>query len=256
MTPTIGELLGWAPAFALVLARVGATMTLMPGLGESSAPAIVRVGTALCITVLLVPVLAPTMPVVPSAGLHMALMVAGEVLTGLWFGWLTRLIAMALPLGAQFVAYLLGISSVLQPDPELGAQSTALAKLFDLGVPVMILASGLYTLPLQALVGLFQLIPPGQMLPAGDSLQVAVQAVGTTFALALRVASPFVVAAVIWHVALGQIARVMTRVQIYFVAMPGQILGGLLLLASVSGAMLLAWRQGVEAFLMALPGSG
>jgi flagellar biosynthesis protein FliR len=256
MNLDLGDLLTWAPAFALVLARIGATMALLPGLGESVVPATVRIGIALCVTVLLLPILLPIMPVVPASGLTMGLMIAGEVVTGLWFGWLTRIIMLALPMGAQFVAYFLGISSVLQPDAELGPQTTALAKLFDLAAPMMILASGLYTLPLSALVGLFHLIPPGQMLPAGDGLQVAVQAVGTAFSLALRVASPFVVAVIIWHLAMGQVARVVSRVQIYFVAMPGQILAGLFLLATVGGAMIVAWRDGVESFLGTLPGPG
>lgn len=252
----LAELLTWAPAFALVLARIGATMTLLPGMGESEVPAVVRIGIALGITILLLPIVQPLMPPVPASGMTMGLMVGAEVLTGLWFGWVTRMIVLALPMGGQFIAYLLGISSVLQPDPELGAQSTALSKLFELATPMMILASGLYTLPLRGLVGLFQLIPPGQMLPSADGLQVAVNAVGTAFTLALRVASPFVVAGTLWHFAMGQISRVVSRVQIYFVAMPGQILGGLVLLASVIGAMIVAWRNGAEAFLMALPGSG
>ncbi len=252
----LAELLTWAPAFALVLARIGATMTLLPGLGEGQVPAIVRIGIAVCVTILLLPIVQPMMPPVPASGLMMGLMVAAEVITGLWFGWLTRMIVLALPIAGEFISYLLGLSSVLQPDPELGGQSTALSKLFELAMPMMILASGLYTLPLRGLVGLFQLIPPGQMLPSGDGLQVAVHAVSTAFALALRVASPFVVAGVLWHFAMGQIARVVTRVQIYFVALPGQILGGLVLLASVVGAMIVAWREGVEAFLGALPGSG
>jgi flagellar biosynthesis protein FliR len=252
----LGELLSWEPAFALVLARIGPMMTLLPGLGESEIPATVRLGLALCITVLLLPILLPLMPVVPASGVTMALMVVAEVVTGLWFGWLTRVIMLALPMGAQFIAYFLGISSVLQPDAELGPQTTAFSKLFGLAAPTLILASGLYTVPLRALVGLYQLIPPGQMLPAGDGLQVAVHSVGTAFALALRVASPFVVAIVIWHLAMGQIARVVVRVQIYFVAVPGQILGGLVLLAAVSGAMVVAWMNGVEAVLGGLPGSG
>jgi flagellar biosynthetic protein FliR len=195
------------------------------------------------------------MPPVPQSGLTMALMVAGEVVTGLWFGWLARLIVLALPIGIQFAAYLLGLSSVLQPDPDMGAQSTALARLFDLAAPVLILGTGLYTLPLRALVGLFYLIPPGQMLPAGDSLEVAVAALGATFMLALKVSSPFVLAAVAWHVAMGQVARVMSRIQIYFVALPGQILGGLVLLAGVSGAIIACWREGVGLYLAALPGA-
>jgi flagellar biosynthesis protein FliR len=103
---------------------------------------------------------------------------------------------------------------------------------------------------------LFQLIPPGQMLPSGDSAQVAVQAVGTAFALALRVASPFVIATILWHFAVGQISRVVSRVQIYFVAMPGQILGGLLLLGIVVKTMAAAWQDGVGSFLSGLPGAG
>lgn len=249
------SLLGWAPVFALVLARVGATMALLPGLGESAAPAIVRIGLALSITILLLPVAQPLTPPVPDSGLAMALMVAGEVVTGLWFGWVARMIVLALPIGAQIIAYLIGLSNVLQPDAELGAQSTALGVLFELAAPMLILVSGLYVLPLQALAGLFTLIPPGHMLPGGDGAQVALQTVGTAFALALQLASPFVVASVVWNVAVGQIARVGGRMQIYFVAMPAQILGGLALLMLTGSTIILVWRDKAESVLGLLPGS-
>jgi flagellar biosynthetic protein FliR len=167
MNPTLTSLLDWAPAFALVLARVGAAMALLPALGESVAPAVVRIGLALSLTVILVPELQPIMPPVPAAGLSMGAMIAGEVVTGLWFGWITRMIVLALPNGAQFVGYLIGLSSVLQPDPELGAQSGALGKLFEMAAPVVLLASGLYRLPLIALNGLFRLIPAGAHAASG-----------------------------------------------------------------------------------------
>jgi flagellar biosynthesis protein FliR len=252
----IGQLLDWAPAFAIILARVGASMAVLPGLGESSVLAPVRIGLALAITLLLVPILAPGLPPVPDSGVIMALMVAGEVITGLWFGWLARMVALALPVGIQFVAYLLGLSTVLQPDADLGAQSTALAKLFDLAVPVILLSTGLYQVPLRALAGLYGVIPAGHLLPVGDGAQSAVKAVGTLFSLALQIASPFIVAAVAWHVAMGQIARVMSRVQIFFVMMPGQILGGLALLTIVAGAMVQAWQQAAGTWFAGLPGLG
>jgi flagellar biosynthesis protein FliR len=251
----LASLLDWAPAFALVLARVGAAMALLPGLGERVAPATVRIGLALSITILLLPNLQPISPAVPDSGLQMALMVAGEVMTGLWFGWLARMIALALPIGAQIIAYLIGLSSVLQPDSELGSQSTALGKLFELAAPMLILVLGLYTLPLTALDGLFHLIPPGHMLPAGDSAEVVLHAAGASFGLALQLASPFVVASIVWHIAVGQIARVGSRIQIYFVSMPGQILGGLALLMITGSAIILAWRDNAESFLGLLPGS-
>lgn len=249
------SLLDWAPAFALVLARVGATMTLLPGLGESAAPAIVRIGLALALTILLLPAVQPLVPPVPESEIEMALMVAGEVVTGLWFGWVARMIVLALPVGAQLIAYLIGLSSVLQPDAELGSQSTALGKLFELAAPMLILASGLYALPLQALGGLFQLIPPGHMLPAGDGTEVAIHAAGASFGLALQLASPFVVADIVWHVAIGMLARAGSRMQIYFASMAGQILGGLALLMATLSAIIFAWRDSAQSFLGLLPGS-
>jgi len=256
MNPTPVALLDWAPAFALVLARVGAAMALLPGVGEAVAPAVVRIGLALSLTLLLLPELQPTMPSMPAAGLSMGLMIAGEVITGLWFGWVARMIVLALPVSAQFIGYLIGMSSVLQPDPELGAQSGVLGKLFEMAAPVLMLTSGLYRLPLTALNGLFELIPPGHILPAGDSTEVAIHAVGTAFSLALQLASPFVVIAIVWHLAMGQISRVASRMQIYFVSTPGQILIGLAMLTIAAEGIILAWRDGVQSFLLAIPGSG
>jgi flagellar biosynthetic protein FliR len=248
--------LDWAPAFALVLARVGAAMALLPGIGEAAAPAMVRIGLALCLTILLLPELQPMMPAVPAAGLSMALMVAGEVITGLWFGWVARMIVLAMPIGAQMIGYLIGLSSVLQPDAELGAQSGALGTLFEMAAPVILLVSGLYQLPLMALSGLFHLVPPGHLLPPAESAEVAIRSVGSAFTLALQLASPFVVIGIAWHFAMGLIARIVSRLQIYFVSMPGQILLGLALLAVTASAMTLAWRDGAQSFFGALPGGG
>ncbi len=256
MNPTLAALLAWAPAFALVLARVGAAMALLPGLGEAVAPAIVRIGLALSITILLLPELQPMMPPVPAAGLRMGLMVAGEVVTGFWFGWVTRMIVLALPVCAQFIGYLIGLSSVLQPDPELGGQSGVLGKLFEMAAPALLLASGLYKLPLTALDGLFRLIPPGHMLPVADNTEVAIRAVSTGFSLALQLASPFVVTGIAWHVTMGLVARIVSRRQIYFVSLPGQIMAGLAWLMITGSAIILAWRDGTQAYFIALPGGG
>jgi flagellar biosynthesis protein FliR len=250
------EILSWAPAFVLVLARVAAALVLLPGVGEAQAPAIVRIGLALGITILILPAVQPTVPPVPTASLDLALMIAGEVVTGLSFGWIARVVVLALPVAAQFIGYLVGLSSVLQPDPELGAQSGALAKLFALGIPVVVLATNLYTLPLIALTGLFRLIPPGHMLPLGENARAAIHAAGVEFGLAVQLASPFVVAAVAWHLAMGLTTRIVSRMQIYFVSMPGQIMVGLVLLAMTSSAIVLAWRNEVAVFMTALPGGG
>lgn len=116
----LDELIGQgAFGLMLVLARVAGAVMLLPGLGETGPPAVLRAGLALCLSLLLLPPLLPTLPPAPDASLQAALMIAAEAFTGLWFGWLARLIALALPMAAQFIAYLLGLSTVLQPARSL-----------------------------------------------------------------------------------------------------------------------------------------
>jgi len=240
----------------LVLARVAGAVMLLPGLGETGPPGMLRAGLSLCLAVLLLPPLLPALPPTPPPGIEAGLMIVAEVCTGLWFGWLARLIALSLPMAAQFIAYLLGLSSVLQPDAQLGPQSTALSRLFDLAAPLTILATGLYQLPLTALAGLYQLVPPGALLPADDATRTVTEMVTRSFELALRLAAPFVLAATAWNLATGLIARLVPRLQVYFAALPGQILGGFLLLALLTGTIMTAWTGAVGTVIGAMPGSG
>jgi len=244
----------WAFAFVLVLGRIGAALTLLPGLGEAAPPAMLRAGLAIGITALLLPGIMPLIPHLPADLPTVAGMIAAEVVTGLWLGWLARLLVLALPIAGQFIAFMLGVSNVLVTDPELGAQSSALEQLFSLAAPLAVLISGLYALPLAALAGSYQVIAPGALLPAGDGTMLAVRAVGACFALALKLASPFVLATIVWHVVIGLVARLVPNVPVYFVALPGQILGGLVLLAALAGPLLAAWLDAAGAGFARLPG--
>lgn len=256
MNSPIHDLAEWTPSFALVLARVGASMVLLPGLGEAVAPALVRIGVALSVTILLMPIVQPIMPPLPDSGLSFAFMMVADVATGLWFGWVARMIVLGLPMGAQFIGFQIGLSNVLQPDPELGAQSSVLGKLFGSAAPLLILVSGLYQLPLTALTGLFELIPPGHFLPLDDGTRTAIQAVGAGFRLALQLASPFVIIAVLWQFAVGLIGRITSHLQIQFVSTAGQIIIGLTALLLMGGGIVLAWHETTALFLTSLPGGG
>ena len=254
MSLDLASLPDWAFAFVLVLGRIGAAMTLLPGLGEASPPAMLRAGLAVGITVLLLPGIMPLIPHVPADVPTVAGMIAAEVATGMWLGWLARMLVLALPIAGQFISLMLGVSNVLVTDPEVSGQNSALEQLFSLAAALALLISGLYVVPLAALSGSYNVIAPGTMLPAADSTALAVRAVGQCFALALQLASPFVLATIVWHVVIGLIARLVPNVPVYFVAMPGQILGGLALLAVLAGALMTTWMNAASAGFARLPG--
>lgn len=249
----VASLAPLAFAFALVVARVGSAMMLLPVLGEAEVPATVRAGFTLAL-VLLLPVLLPLLPVAPSQPWVAAGYVVAEVVTGLWLGWLTRLVMLALTLAGEFAALATGLANVLQPDPALGVQTAALGRLFGVAAPVLILASGLHALPLAALVGSYRVIPAASLLPAADTAASVVSAVGACFALALRLAAPFLAASLIWHVALGLLSRLVPQLQISAMAAPIELLGGLLLLTLLAGLVLAAWQDQAAMLFAHLPG--
>jgi flagellar biosynthetic protein FliR len=247
-------ILGHAFGLVLVLARIAGTLAFMPGLGETAIPSVVKAGMILSLTILLLPIIEPMLPPRPESEVALGLMVIIELANGLWFGWLARVLTVSLPIAGQVIADFAGLANVLVPSPDLGAQSTVIARLYDAALPALILSSGLYTVVLSALVGFYQVVPPGTIAGAPDSAAMTISVVAQSFNLALQLATHFILAAVGWNVAIGLISRLVPRLQIFFVALPGQIGLGLLLLAAIAAPMTGAWIDAMRTGLSALPG--
>lgn len=250
----LAQLPQWAFAFVLLLCRIGAACMLIPGFGEAEVPMLPRAGFAFALTLLLLPVLAADLPAAPASVWLDIGMIGAELIAGLLLGWLARLILLALPLGGQFIALLAGQSSVLQPDAMLGNQGTAAGRLLALAAPVLVLTTGLHAMPLAALAGSYRVIPAGHVLPAADTARAVVAAVAQMFALAVRLAAPFVLAGIVWHVSLAAVSRLVPQLQVFFLAAPAQLLGGMLLLGLFGATLLKVWRDFAADALAVLPG--
>ncbi len=255
MTEAAPDLAVLAFQAVLLFARLGAAAMLLPGLGEAEVPATVRLAFSLALVALLLPPLAPALPAMPEAVAELLRLVALELAIGLWIGLLARLLLLALAQAGQVVALMIGLASPLQPDAVFGAQGTALGRMFLLLGAVAVLGSGLYAVPLRALADSYRALPPGLALPVGEAAESVAAAVGESLAIALRLAAPLVLMAVLGNLALALIARVAPQVQVFVVAAPAQILGGLVLLALVLPALLEAWGEALrEGMLAGLPG--
>jgi flagellar biosynthetic protein FliR len=238
----------------LAFARLGAAVMLLPGLGEQEVPAPIRIGLGLGVVLLLLPLLAPGLPAAPDDAGEATRLIVIEVVVGLWLGGLARMVTIAMAMAGQAVALLLGLAQALVPDPEMGGQGTATGRLFSLAAVVLVLGSGLYAIPLRALVDSYAVLPVGDPFPAGPGAEAMATAAGDSLALALRLAAPFVLAAVVINVALGLLTRIAPQVQVYFIAVPGQVLAGLALLALVMPAMLGAFGEAAREAFLNLPG--
>jgi flagellar biosynthetic protein FliR len=252
----VANLPGWAFALVLLICRAGGACMLIPGSGEAEVPQMVRAGFAVALTALLLPVLAPAMPRPPDDVGPLLRMVTAELLTGLFLGWLARLVVAAPALAGQIIAAVTGQSNVLQPDAVLGTQGAAVGRLLGLAATVLVFATGLHALPLAAIAGSYAVIPAGALLPVADTATAAVAAVGALFALAVRLAAPFILAGIVWHVVLALLSRLVPQLQVFFLATPAQLAGGLALLGLLGAALMAAWQDAAAPAFALLPGAG
>lgn len=239
---------------ALLFCRLGAAVMLLPGLGESEVPATIRLSLGLLLTLLLLPSLAPGLPAMPEAPGEVLRVLALELLAGLWLGGLARGLMLALAQAGQVMGSMIGLTTPLQGDPELGAQSTPLGRGFGFAATVLVLATGLYALPLGALVGSYAVLPAGAPFPAGPAADAVAAMVSQSFSLALRLAAPFILAGVLFNAGMGLIARVAPQIQIFVVAAPAQIVAGLGLLLLLLPAILAFWDGAMRRGFATLPG--
>jgi flagellar biosynthetic protein FliR len=165
-------------------------------------------------------------------------------------------LSLALAMAGQAIALLMGLGGLLLPDTQLGAQATAPARMFGRLAAVLVLSGGLHALPLHAFWGSYALLPPGAPFPSGAAADALAHAGAQSLGLALRLAAPFLLGAVLVNLALGLLARLAPQVQTFFVAVPGQILGGLALIGLLAPLMLSLFAAALRDGFLRLPGLG
>ena len=144
--------------FVLVIARVGTTLLVGPGLGETEIPATVRVALAVVLAALVFPLLQANLPPLPDSVPMLLSLIGIEILVGAWLGFMARMLVMALAMAGGMISFMVGLSSVLQIDPSLGTQVAALQRAMGLAAVALLFASGLYLLPVQAVMGNYEVI--------------------------------------------------------------------------------------------------
>ncbi|MDB5376439.1 MAG: type secretion protein [Rubritepida sp.] len=251
----LAALPGLAFHAALILCRMGAAVMLLPGIGEAEIPAMLRMALALGLVFALLPVLSPGLPRLPDEVSGLLALVVGEILMGVWIGLLARFLAIALAQAGQVVSLMIGLASPLQGDLVLGSTATALARMLSLATAALILATGLYEVPLRALADSYSVLPPGGAWPGGAAAEAMARKAGDSLLLAMQLAAPFVLAAIFFNAGLGLIARLAPHAQVFVLASPAQILGGLLLMLLLLPNMLDLWARGMAAGFLRLPGA-
>jgi flagellar biosynthetic protein FliR len=230
---------GMVLTYLLVFSRVGAMIMLLPGFGTMGVPARVRLVLALAISLALAPTVQNLYTTIaPTTIIQLGLLIAQEVTCGILVGAMASIIMSALQVAGFLIASQIGLSYAQTIDPTQNTQGAVVGNFFTLLGVVSIFVTNLHHLAIGAIAGSYKMLPPGGHLPTGDMAQLVIQLVSGSFALGFQLAAPFLVFGFAVYAGLGVLAKMMPQLQIFFVAVPINIIAGFVIMLALLGSMI------------------
>jgi flagellar biosynthesis protein FliR len=227
-----------AATFVLAFARMGSMVMLMPGFGESNIPVRVKLGIALLLTLIILPLHRNAYHVDMTSVSSLMVLMVHEIVIGIVLGATARVTLSALAVAGSVIAQQLGLGFVTAIDPTQGQQGQLIGNFLTILGMTLLFATDTHHLLIAALNESYKIFAPGAPMPTGDVAALATRAFAEAFKIGLQLSAPFLVFGLVFNIGLGVLARLMPQMQVYFVGVPLSILAGFLILAVVIAAMM------------------
>jgi flagellar biosynthesis protein FliR len=217
--------------FLFVLVRVGAVLFSIPFLDGRNVPVTIKASLALAVAVMIMPRLDVPVPNLFGNPFALALAVAGEAAVGWIIGLSVQLLLAGIQLAGQLAGFQMGFAIANVVDPTSSLQIPILSQFLNLFAVMIFFGLNGHYYFIKAMMDAFHLIPPMGVRLDRRLIDLVMMMAANTFVIAVKVGAPVTAALLLTNVALGLTARTVPQMQIFIVAMPLQILLGMIFLA-------------------------
>lgn len=232
---------------SLVFSRVGTMVMVLPAIGEATIPPRARLALALALTLVMAPVVGAAYPTAVANHVGSAAgLVISEIVIGLAVGLIVRMMLSAVQVAGNVIATQTGLAFSQTFDANQGTQSALVSMFLSLLAVTLIFATDMHHLLIAGIEHSFTLFPPGKMPPTADFMKLAIETVSGLFTTGLQMSAPFIVFGLIIYAAAGVIARMMPQLQVFFIAMPLNILAGFVILGLTLSTMMLWFLEAFQ----------
>jgi flagellar biosynthesis protein FliR len=235
----------------ILFCRIGACLMLMPGFSSPRVPVNIRLFLSFAVTAGLVPLLAPDIVKLlkEDAPFDVLRLIVSELLIGGMIGFLGRIFFAALETLGTGIAMLTGLANSLGAPISEDEPLPAMSSLLTFVATTLLFVTDLHWEVLRGIVASYQALPAAlEFAPRSGLVQIA-DSLSRAFFLSLRIASPFIVFSVIVNLAIGLANRLTPQIQVYFIATPFVVAGGLFVLYFSSKELLGLFIAGFAGWL-------
>jgi flagellar biosynthetic protein FliR len=227
---------------ALCAARIVPILLLAPFLGGRLVPGMVKIGIALALALLVFPQVASSVALPRLGPLHVVLLFMKEIFVGVALGLSASLLFQAAEAAGRLIDVARGANMAESMVPQSGTRASPLGDLYFQLAVVLFLGLGGHRVCLGALARSYVAIPVASLPGVSGYAALAAATIdmtGELLLIAVGLAAPVLVAAVLTDLALGLVNRVAPQMNVYVLGMPAKALTGavvvLLTLSIVAG---------------------
>jgi len=213
----------------IALARVSGLLVSAPFLGSASVPPRIKVGLAILLSLLLVPLI--RVPAYAPTAVASTVLLSKEFVIGGVLGLTLQLFFDAAQLAGQICGVQMGYSlaSVLNPDSQ--ADSTVLSTFYQLIVLVLFIQLSVPHWLLRGLARSFDYLPPGRLSLSWPAASALFEFASGMWIAGVQIAAPVLVASLFADAALGFLGKASPQFPVLFLGISLKNLLGLGLLA-------------------------
>lgn len=216
----------------LVIVRTSGLFIMAPVLGDKTIPKLIKVGMALLLSLVLLPVV-PNPEAMPEVTSLWQLLgyVFNEILIGFIIGLFFRFIFIGVMIGGAIIGYQVGFMFAMTFDNNQAAQVSIISRFWYIIAVLFFLAINGHHMIISAFAQSFDLIPLGNINNAASVGEMIIQYSAYMFVIGIKVASPIMITLFLIDVSLGTISKMMPTMNVFFIGMPVKAGVGVLMMA-------------------------
>ncbi|MEL1134281.1 flagellar biosynthetic protein FliR [Desulfitobacterium sp. THU1] len=226
----LAEFLQWnLTLFLIILSRWAGMIMLAPVFGARGVPAMVKLGLAVSISVILYPIIQARGPLIPSETLPYAGLLIKEIFVGLVVGFVIYAITAVLEGAGRIIDLQMGFNMSGAIDPIFGVQSAMMGNFQMIIAIMLLLATNSHHYMIAAMVESYKYVPiDPSALPQG--INYFVHLFSDIFTLSIQLALPVMGALVLSDIGVGLLMRTVPQMNIFTVIFPVKIIMGFIIL--------------------------
>ncbi len=232
-------------SFILVFTRVGSAIMIMPGIGDSFVSSNVRLHFAVAMSIVVAPILTLYLPPIPTSSVGFVALIVTEAVIGLFIGTIMRIMMSSLETAGVIISMQSGFANANIFNPVAGGQGSLIGAFLSMLGVVFIFVTNMHHFLIATIFESYKLFPTDFNLidNAGDLSDAIATTVNTAFVTGVKLSAPFMAMGLLMYLGFGVLGRLLPQIQVFFLALPVQILISLITLSLVFSTIVLFWIE-------------